>query len=312
VLANSSLAQSNKSSSKNWNDLYEAHHYKEIPYRLLKPIDFQETEKASYNYPIILTLHGAGGKGDDNKKQLKAYNFQLAKETLRKKYPCFVLAPQSLGPWRMPGPESVFSPEELQNASPLWQKFHAKLMKRSSNYKGRLDEILELLDTICENYPIDRTRIYVLGHSMGGAGSWNVLAAAPDKIAAAVPSAGPCFLKNDLSKFAHVPIWFFHGDKDKVVPVEFSRQTFGQLKAIKANAKYTELVNTGHGSSQKTFTYNEDSKTESHKTEIASDRVDKTGEIWSWLFAQRNQSNRKSNSEVNQSHKIHSNAKFEN
>ena len=45
-------------------------------------------------YPLVLFLHGAGERGDDNVEQLKYLPTWLASDENRRKYPCFVIAPQ--------------------------------------------------------------------------------------------------------------------------------------------------------------------------------------------------------------------------
>jgi len=47
-----------------WISLYEPQTYNEMPYRLMKPIRFD----ASKRYPLIVSLHGGGGRGTDNRK----------------------------------------------------------------------------------------------------------------------------------------------------------------------------------------------------------------------------------------------------
>src|SRR5205807_823190 len=61
-----------------------------LPYRLLKPLNYEEAKK----YPLVLFLHGAGERGDDNKLQLKHGAPVFLKPDLRVNYPCFVFAPQ--------------------------------------------------------------------------------------------------------------------------------------------------------------------------------------------------------------------------
>jgi len=52
--------------SQGWVELYEPHADDEMPYRLMKPIHFDSNKL----YPVIVSLHGAGGRGTDNRKQL--------------------------------------------------------------------------------------------------------------------------------------------------------------------------------------------------------------------------------------------------
>ena len=62
----------------------------EFRYRLLSPA----VSAAGAKYPLVIFLHGAGERGQDNRKQLKYLPTWLAEPAAREKYPCFVLAPQ--------------------------------------------------------------------------------------------------------------------------------------------------------------------------------------------------------------------------
>ena len=61
-----------------------------MPYRLMKPKTLEDKKR----YPLVLYLHGAGDRGNDNQKQLGALAVWLASDENREKYPCFLLAPQ--------------------------------------------------------------------------------------------------------------------------------------------------------------------------------------------------------------------------
>ena len=54
---------------------------------------------------------------------------------------------------------------------------------------GRRDA-LEVLDHAMSAFPVDPTRVYLTGHSMGGHGTWNVGVAFPGRFAVLGPSAG--------------------------------------------------------------------------------------------------------------------------
>ena len=80
---------------KNPADEYEARKHvsadgKTLNYRLLKPLNYDATKK----YPLVLFLHGAGERGDDNVAQLKHGTSLYINPTVREKYACFVVAPQ--------------------------------------------------------------------------------------------------------------------------------------------------------------------------------------------------------------------------
>jgi len=71
-------------------DVYEARKYKSMPYRLLKPIRIEPGRR----YPLIISLHGSGGIGDDNVSNLRFWNGVMAGQQWREKHACFALVPQ--------------------------------------------------------------------------------------------------------------------------------------------------------------------------------------------------------------------------
>jgi len=133
----------------------------------------------------------------------------------------------------------------------------------------------------------DRDRVYVLGHSMGGFGTWNAICAQPDRFAAAMPSAGGCEPWNNINGIVDIPIWTFHGDADQTVPVDLTQDAYRQLDTLNANTKYTELKDIGHNASNFGFVYTGDDPDRGFKTHYASDRCDKTEKVWDWLFTQK-------------------------
>jgi predicted peptidase len=212
---------------------YEAHEYKwaendpprQIQYRLLKPQKIEPGKR----YPIVLFLHGAGERGDDNKKQLLYLPEQMAEPEWRQKYPCFLMAPQCPKDKWWAGSRRGQPPE--QSAEP------------ASEAELALMALRELKDKL----PIDENRIYLTGLSMGGYGSWQLAAHHPDVFAAVVPICGggqPAW----AVQFKDLPIWAVHGDDDKVVPPSKSREMIDAIKAAGGNPKYTELPGVGHNS----------------------------------------------------------------
>ena len=235
------LAQ-NKQDSK---QAYKAHTHKDMPYRLMSP---QKIE-AGKLYPVIVSLHGAGGKGSDNRRQLKPWNSQLAEAEVRQDYPAYVLAPQSTG---------------------LWGKDHLTLIK----------EVINNLSSV------DKKRIYILGHSMGGHGTFILIQADPTYFAAAAPSAATGlkstepFIKPELIK--DIPIWAFHGDRDRVCPYDRIVKIMDEMKALKGNFKLTSWKGGNHGVSDR-FIHGH----ESGRTEISGPRCDPEANFMKWLFKQK-------------------------
>ena len=107
--------------------------------------------------------------------------------------------------------------------------------------------VLPLLDSVLEEFEgkVDLDRIYVVGFSMGGYGTWDLIVRHPGRFAAAVPVCGA----GDPSKaegIKDLPVWAFHGDKDGAVPVSGSREMVAALKKAGGEPKFTEFPGVGH------------------------------------------------------------------
>jgi predicted peptidase len=183
---------------------------KVLRYRLLKPENYDPKK----NYPLVVFLHGAGERGEDNEKQLVHGVPEFAKGENRKKYPCFLIAPQCPAGKRW------------SDVDPL---------------------VLGLIAALPKDYSIDPKRIYLTGLSLGGFGTWDLLARRPDLFAAAVPICGGGNAKQ-AAKFAKIPIWVFHGAKDPAVKVSRSRDMVKALEEAGGHPKYTEYPDQGHAS----------------------------------------------------------------
>jgi predicted peptidase len=228
-----------------WMELYEPVEDGAVPYRLMKPAGYDVKEL----YPVIVSLHGGGGKGTDNKKQLKVWNEQLADKDLRKEFPCYVLAPQAEG---------------------LWDEGHLK----------------EIKSIISKLPSVDMDRIYILGHSMGGHGTFILIQLDLEYFAAAAPSAGTGLKTTepfiDAEKIKDIPIWAFHGDQDNVCPYARDLDLFKQMKQSGGNMKLTTFKGDRHGISGK-FIHG----SENGFTELASAKCDPEEDLMKWLFKQK-------------------------
>jgi predicted esterase len=165
-------------------------------------------------YPLLIWLHGAGQSGNDNTSQTAGSPRQLYNEEAQKVQPFFMLMPQC--------------PD------------------RAIGWKNEVaDNLMSLVTDLSNNLPIDKDRIYLTGSSMGGAGTWGMIAKWPEVFACAVPlCGGGGATKAEVMK--DVPIWIFHGDKDDSVPVDASRKMFAAMQDVKGNVQYTELPGSGH------------------------------------------------------------------
>jgi predicted peptidase len=188
----------------------------EAKWVLFVPHDY----KGDQAYPLIIFLHGSGETGTDGVKQTKV-GLGPAVEKQEKAFPALVIFPQS----------------------------HKRTWKADSDDGQR---VLAILDQVQKEYKVDAKRVYLTGLSMGGAGTWSLAAAHPGKWAAIVPICGfgdPA----SAEKIRHLPCWCFHGDADKAVKVEKSREMIEALKKTGSQPKYTEYPGVGHNSWDKAY-----------------------------------------------------------
>lgn len=278
--------------SKEVVEQYKAGRFEGLPYRFLTPNDYDPVKR----YPLILSLHGAGGVGDDNLSNLRHWNAIFVDPAWCEKYPCFVVAPQSPSSWTITGEQiPELDDEKIGGYSEFWREQIKRRQERSTlwivdpNRKGSLSVAIELVEKLVKEYSIDPDRIYVLGHSMGGFGSWNAIWARPDLFAAAIPTAGGLMPWKDWSRFAKVPVWTFHGTADPVVPVQFTREIFAKMEKLKGNTKFTELKGVPHSVSRHAFAYKGDDPVKSYVTHYSGPACDQTEDVWQWLFRQKRQ-----------------------
>ena len=112
---------------------------------------------------------------------------------------------------------------------------------------------LQLVDSLCREFPIDNRRIYVTGQSMGGAGAWNMLANRPHFFAAAVICCGGVS-PDDGTGSIETALWNFHGDSDQTVPVSSSRDRIAARRKAGGHPLYTEYAGVDHNVWQWAYT----------------------------------------------------------
>lgn len=198
-----------------------------LPYRLYVPTTYSKEIK----YPLVMWLHGGGGRGTDNVYQIsrsdtKGTHFWISPQN-QVNFPAFVIAPQC------PIDENWADPE-------LNQPTKALLLA------------IEALNAVQKEFSIDPDRVYIAGQSMGGLGVYALLQLYPERWAGAlVMSAYDNF--TDAKAISRVPLWVFQGDADQTVPVTLVREMMKQLRKIHANLRYTEYHGVDHAVWDKAF-----------------------------------------------------------
>ena len=161
-------------------------------------------------YPLILFLHGIGERGNDLEK-IKLHGLPKMVEDFPD-FPFILISPQC--------------PDDTR-------------------WECELDAIDHLLNTVVDTLRVDEDRIILTGLSMGGAGTWAMVAKFPDRFAAIVPICGAGD-PSQAEKFSHVPVWIFHGTEDKAVPFERSSVMYEALKNSGGLPRFTIYNGAGH------------------------------------------------------------------
>ena len=242
-------------SAKNMNDLlspYSAATWKSptegtFLYRHASPAKMEKGKK----YPLLVFFHGAGGRGNDNKGQL--------------------VDAGGIGAFDKAGLQTRRNSHLFAGQVPKgerWVNVHWGLlghdMPKISNSMRMAFEALDAYLADKKNQ-VDPNRIYVMGLSMGGYGTWDAIQRRPDFFAAAVPICGGGD-KNFGKKLKSLPIWAWHGDKDRVIKPSRSRDMIEAIRKAGGNPKYSEIKGRGHNS----WTDAWDSE-----------------EMWDWLYSQK-------------------------
>ena len=108
-------------------------------------------------------------------------------------------------------------------------------------------DVMQVLAHVKQQYKIDESRMYLLGHSMGGIGTWKIAAKYPDIWAAIAPFSGSG-QPATIERFKHIPEIVIHGDNDPTVNVNGSRTMVAKMKELGVEVTYIEVPGGTHGS----------------------------------------------------------------
>jgi predicted peptidase len=168
-------------------------------------------------YPLVVFLHG-GGEGGDDIELVKKHGLPKLIAQGRD-FPFYVFAPQN------------------PHINGLWDD-------RMVN---------ELVDELVRTLPIDTTRIYLAGLSRGGYGVWQLAINNPHKYAAMISICAANIPVNYIKNVSSLPVWFFHGEKDVVIPVQQTIEAYEIMKALKPETRLTIYPEANHDSWTQTF-----------------------------------------------------------
>lgn len=186
----------------------------QLGYFVYLPEDYRAESESKY--PLIVSLHGAGERGNGDSQLENVNNIGLGryfKEGLME-LPCVVLCPQC-------------------PADRVWNQL--------------IYDVKELILKTESNYNIDTTRVSITGMSMGGYGSWEMGMTFPEMFSAVAPICGGG-MGWRAGALKGKPVWAFHGESDNVVNIAESREMVERAHAGGAKVKFTIFWGVQHNS----------------------------------------------------------------
>lgn len=196
-----------------------------MPWRLYVP----EGASKDKPLPLLVFLHGAGRRGTDNIGPM-GLAWPFITPEAQSKNPCFVFAPQ------------VDEAHRWVNQNFNLGCYDAGKIPATPE----MNAALSMVDKLIAGRPIDPRRVYVVGQSMGGYGTWDAMVRRPDLWAAAVPVCGAGD-PSQAETIKGIPVWAWHGENDTMVPVLGSRMMIEAITQAGAEPKYNEIPKGGHG-----------------------------------------------------------------
>jgi poly(3-hydroxybutyrate) depolymerase len=153
--------------------------FEPLHYRMFQPTASKTTRWPTVLYPLVLTLHGYGEAGEDNRIQLEANQLSTA-----------FAAPS----WQKTHPAFVVSPQIIDGDDPAWIGTHVQ------------NSLLALIAQLESEYPIDKSRVYIVGLSIGSFGAWQLAEKSQSTFAAAIFDSGGGYTYS-IAPMAHFPLW---------------------------------------------------------------------------------------------------------
>jgi predicted peptidase len=204
---------------------------KEMEYALFVPSKYDKEKKT----PLIVALHGLGG---NPQQMIRSKGLTDQAE----KYGYLVVAPMG------------YNSSGWYGALGTGKGFGGKGFGKDKGGDapenlGELSEkdVMNVLAEVRKEFNVDETRIYLIGHSMGGAGTYHLGAKYPEIWAGLGPIAAASGAPKNADKLKNIPVIVVHGDKDTAVPVASARRCVDTLKEHKIVHEYLEIAGGGHG-----------------------------------------------------------------
>jgi predicted peptidase len=193
---------------------------KEMEYALYVPHGYD----ASKSYPLMVALHGF----NSNPAQILRYP---GFTNLAQEHGYILAAPMGYNPKGWYGGRG--------QTSRRWNPVNL----------GELSEkdVMNVLEIVRAEFNVDSDRIYLMGHSMGGGGTWHIGIKYPGIWAGLAPIAPAMFRSpDDLASIKRTPVILVQGEKDRLVPVRVARRWAEKMNELGMTYKYIEVKDGNH------------------------------------------------------------------
>lgn len=240
----------------------------ERDYFVYLPPDFEKQDK----WPVILFLHGNGERGD-GKGDL---DYLLRNGPLfeawcqRRDLPFVIISPQM--PMQDQGEIHYLKnrsrselPERKADGSINVRPFYSRskqpfdgqlsepipaewgdISNKPTGWNALDSEVMSMLDHVLTTYRGDPKRVYLTGLSTGGAGTWVMGAAHPERFAAIAPMVG-IGSPSLAPALVNMPIWSFAGGRDTGAQVKYFYPLLNKLEELgHPDVKFTIEADLGH------------------------------------------------------------------
>ncbi len=189
--------------------LYQAPDGTKLPYRCYRS---SKVRSGVAPEQLLLFLHGAGERGNDNSRQLRHAAYNLIEFVERNELNAVILFPQC-------------------PTNGWWPELHEALAGLTTEEQCK--------------FQLDGSQSSLSGISMGSFGGFVLIAEHPELFQRALLVCGGAS-PEIVVQAGQKPLWLWHGAKDDVVPVEFSHKAIQKLAEINADYHYSESPEAGH------------------------------------------------------------------
>jgi predicted esterase/DNA-binding beta-propeller fold protein YncE len=190
-----------------------------LNYLLFRPLETRAAVNGKY--PLIISLHGIGDGGTEL--------WTVKHEGLPR-----ILDGMNAFPFYVVSPQCPATTEWYYN-------------------DGVQSKVNTLIDSAIARYPIDTTRIYLTGLSMGGIGTLDLAIRYPWRFAALLPIAFRIEDGWNLCRIKDIPMWAFHGEKDDIIPIARAEAVINTIIVCGGAPTFTTYPDLYHDAWTRTY-----------------------------------------------------------